>query len=104
MPVVEAPVPSMTGEVGAGIPTKCEPPSVVRTIDVQTGLAHGASPEQPVLARGNGRERHRVEAAGDRPPGRRGRGGRDRRGRGRAGAVVPPGPAAVDVVAALLAA
>ena len=26
------------------MPTKCDPPSVVRTIEVHTGLAHGASP------------------------------------------------------------
>ena len=41
---VEAPVPSSSGEVGAGMPTKCDPPSVVRTIEVHTGLVHGASP------------------------------------------------------------
>ena len=32
------------GAVGAGNPTKWAPPSVVRTIEVQTGLLHGASP------------------------------------------------------------
>ncbi len=41
---VEDPVPSISGDVGAGMPTNCDPPSVVRTIDVHTGLAHGASP------------------------------------------------------------
>jgi hypothetical protein len=35
---------TMTGAVGAGSPTKWAPPSVVRTIEVQTGLLHGASP------------------------------------------------------------
>jgi hypothetical protein len=35
---------SMKGAVGAGSPTKWAPPSVVRTIEVHTGLLHGASP------------------------------------------------------------
>ena len=60
-------MPSISGDVGAGSPTKCDPPSVVRTIEVHTGLAHGRVPQQPVLARGNGGERHRVEAARHRP-------------------------------------
>lgn len=40
----EAAPPLTSGAWGAGTPTKCAPPSVVRTIEVQTGFEHGAEP------------------------------------------------------------